>query len=119
MIDIKGVEVLEVINNSFTIKQFVLTMIMVFIFVTILGFVVGLASEMPGFGLILGVITSLVIVVLATILSLSELSSANRTQYKVFLTEEVNMEEFLQEYVIISQEGKILVVELIQKEERG
>ncbi len=65
-------------------------------------------------GALIGAMVSLVIIIpLSTIYIIDNCNKPEQPQYKVFVTKEVNMEEFLEEYIIISQEGKILTVEKI------
>lgn len=69
-----------------------------------------------GEGTIIGAIFSLVIIIPLVIIYIIEShDKPEQPQYKVFVTKEVNMEEFLEEYIIIKQEGKILTIEKIGK----
>ena len=120
MINIKGVEVLEVLSSDLPSLKFFLFMLLgiVIIFAGV-GFLFGWLSDinyMVRQGTLIGAIVSLVIVVpLLVIYIFDNHNKPEQPQYKVFITKEVNMEEFLEEYIIISQEGKILTVEKIGK----
>ena len=58
---------------------------------------------------------SLVFIIPLTLINYPKMDLKDKIQYKVILTEAINMEEFLSTYTIISQEGKILTVEEIEK----
>lgn len=120
MISIRGVEVLETIkqSNGDNITKLIITLTLVFLFVNLLSFVFGCFVEMPKEGLIIGFIMSLVFVVLLALIGLSQLEREDTIQYKVLLTDEVNMPEFLEEYEIIEQNGKILTIEKVRDNEK-
>lgn len=121
MINIRGVEVLETIkqSNGDNIAELIITLTLIFLFVNLLGFVFGCIIEMPKEGLIIGFIMSLVFIVPLTLIGLSRLERDDTIQYKVLLTDEVNMPEFLEEYKIIKQDGKILTIEKVRNNENN
>ena len=118
MIDIKGVEVLEVVSSNLpSFKCFILILLGIVIIFAGVGFLFGWLSDinyMVVQGGLIGAIVSLVIIFpLSMIYIIESCNKPEQPQYKVFITKEVNMEEFLEEYTIISQEGKILTIEKI------
>lgn len=120
MINIKGVEVLEVVSSNLpSLKWFLFILLGIVIIFAGVGALFGWlfdASYMIGEGALIGGIVSLVIVVpLVVIYIIDNHDKPEQPRYKVFVTKEVNIEEFLEEYIIISQEGKILTVEKIEK----
>jgi hypothetical protein len=123
MINIKGVEVLEVVSSNLpSLKCFLFILLGIVIIFAGMGFLFGWLSDinyMAGQGVLIGAIVSLVIVVpLVVIYIIDNHDKPEQPRYKVFVTKDVNMEEFLEEYIIISQEGKILTVEKIKNNEK-
>lgn len=121
MINIKGVEVLEVVSSNLpSLKWFLFILLGIIIIFAGVGALFGWISDTPymvGQGALIGVMVSLVIIVpLVVIYIIDNHNKPEQSRYKVFISKEVNMEEFLDEYTIISQEGKILTVEKILKE---
>lgn len=113
MIELKGVEILQTIeSNSITFKEFLIFACIFILAITLMGLVLGWINQCPVNGLVGGFIVSLVVILPVTFI---QRIKANKTYYKVTLTEEVNMPEFLEHYIIIRQEGSILVVEAINK----
>ena len=124
MINIKGVEVLEVVSSNLpSLKCFILILLGIVIIFAGVGFLFGWLSNtnyMVIQGGLIGAIVSLVIIVPLSILYMIEsYNNPEQPRYKVFVTKDVNMEEFLEEYVIISQEGKILTIEKIENNEKN
>jgi len=123
MINIKGVEVLEVVSSNLpSLKCFLFILLGIVIIFAGVGALFGWISDtsyMVGQGGLIGAIVSLVIVVpLVVIYIIDNHDKPEQPRYKVFVTKDVNMEEFLEEYIIISQEGKILTVEKIKNNEK-
>ena len=123
MINIKGVEVLEVVSSNLpSFKCFILILLGIVIIFAGVGFLFGWLSDinyMVRQGVLIGAIVSLVIVVpLVVIYIIDNHDKPEQPRYKVFVTKDVNMEEFLEEYIIISQEGKILTIEKIENNEK-
>lgn len=113
MIELKGVEILQTIeSNPITFAEFRIFIIAFIIFITLFGLVLGWIKECPLKGLVGGFIVSLVVAFPVTLI---QFIKPEKTYYKVKLSEEVNMPEFLEHYIIIRQEGSILVVETINK----
>lgn len=111
MIELKGVEILQTIeSNPITFREFLIFACIFILTVTLMGLVLGWINQCPAKGLVGGFIVSLVIILPVTFI---QRIKSNKTYYKVHLTEEVNMSEFLEHYIIIRQEGLILVVETI------
>ncbi len=119
MINIRGVEVLETIkqNSGDSIFKLIITLTLIFLFVNLLGFVFGCFVEMQKEGLIISFIMSLVFIILLALIGCSQLERGDTIQYKVILTDEVNIEEFLEEFKIIQQEGKILTIKPVNEGE--
>lgn len=119
MINIRGVEVLETIKQSSgdNIAKLIITLTLIFLFVNLLGFVFGCFVEMQKEGLIIGFIMSLVFIIPLVLIGCSQLERGDTIQYKVILTDEVNIEEFLEEFKIIQQEGKILTIKPVNEGE--
>ena len=119
MINIRGVEVLETIkqNSGDNISKLIITLTLIFLFVNLLGFVFGCFVEMQKEGLIIGFIMSLVFIIPLALIGCSQLERGDTIQYKVILTDEVNIDEFLEEFKIIQQEGKILTIKPVNEGE--
>ena len=118
MINIKGVEVLEVVSSNLpSLKCFILILLGIVIIFAGVGALFGWLSDtsyMVGQGALIGAMVSLAAIIpLSTIYIIDNCNKPEQPQYKVFITKEVNMEEFLDEYRIISQDGKILTIEKI------
>ena len=60
---------------------------------------------------------SLVFIIPLVLIGCSQLERGDTIQYKVILTDEVNIEEFLEEFKIIQQEGKILTIKPVNEGE--
>ncbi len=119
MVNIKGVEVIETIKQSSgdNIVKLIITLTLIFLFVNLIGIVFGCLIEMPKTGLITGFIMSFVFIIPIALISLPKLKSEDIIQYKVLLTDEVNMEEFLAKFEIIQQEGRTLTIEPVNESE--
>lgn len=119
MINIRGVEVLETIkqNSGDSIFKLIITLTLIFLFVNLLGFVFGCFVEMQKEGLIISFIMSLVFIIPLALIGCSQLERGDTIQYKVILTDEVNIDEFLEEFKIIQQEGKILTIKPVNEGE--
>ena len=65
--------------------------------------------EVAAYFTVLGVLTGMLLGIVPAIL-LGDRDNVYETQYKVVVSEEVSMSEFLDTYEIVDQDGKILVV---------
>ena len=116
---INGVEVLETIKQSSedNIVKLICILTLIFLFVNLVGIVFGCIVEMPKEGCIIGFVMSLIFVIPMAIIGFPYSKDIETIQYKVILTDEVNIEEFLEEFKIIQQEGKILTIKPVNEGE--
>ena len=108
-----GVEILameEVATAyAFNWKAYLLTFAVVFVIMTIVGFILNHSNGMDDFLICLmcGVIFGAIIGLLP---AWTTLPKEYEIQYKVTISDEVSMNDFLERYEIVDQEGKIYTV---------
>lgn len=108
-----GVEVLAIEEvataYAFNWKAYLLTFTVVLVIMTIVGFILNHSNGMDDFLICLmcGVIFG---AILGLLPAWTTLPKEYETQYKVTISDEVSMNDFLEKYEIVDQEGKIYTV---------
>ena len=101
-----GVTVLNVIESNIGGQRFV-GCIVVMVVIALICATIGVIKEKEWLRAIIGVIMSIVGACMAIVL----ICSPTITQYEVMLSDNVNMTEFTERYRIVSQRGKIFIIE--------
>lgn len=110
-----GVEVLHssevFVSSGFNGESFLITFIMCIVIGLILGVTIGLMvldEAWMVYGTLTGIIFGLVFGTVAS--SIRSTPEEYETHYKVLISDEVSMNEFLEKYEVIDQEGRIYTV---------
>ena len=109
-----GVEILAmeevVVTYAFNCKAYLLCILAVVSFCFIIGVIAGLPNTVA-YGIGVGVTLGLLFGALVGLIpAWTTLPKEYETQYKVTISDEVSMNDFLSRYEIIDQEGKIYTV---------
>jgi hypothetical protein len=109
-----GVEILameEVVTAyAFNLKGYLLFILAASVFCTIIGIIAGIPNDIT-FGVGVGLAFGLGVgALLGLIPAWTTLPKEYEAQYKVIISDEVSMNDFLSKYEIIDQEGKIYTV---------
>lgn len=115
-----GVEVLNVETITTTTGGFNWELCLGIVFFgALIGFLAGLSISpepfSPVVGVLIGFLGGVLIGILGGICWRTPVIEKVETQYKVIVSDEVSMNEFLEKYKILDQEGKIYTV--VEKEE--
>ena len=113
-----GVEILNVTEHTITEPAwdwsiFFGSLIGIFTICFLIGILIGLKENDIGTGVIVGVITGCISALILSILltlAFGKKEVGTETHYKVTIDDSVSMNEFLDKYEIIDQEGKIYTV---------
>ena len=110
-----GVEILaaqEVTITGWHWVAFIITFGLILCVFLALGFAT--SNKLDRFGLIVSLIAGILLGGLFSSVTASVIPIGHETQYKVTISDEVSMNEFLERYEIIEQEGKIYTVREIE-----
>ena len=110
-----GVEILaanEVAITGWHWGAFAITFVLILSVSIVLGFAT--SNKFDRFGLIVSLIVGILLGGLFSSVIASAIPIGHETQYKVTISDEVSMNEFLERYEIIEQEGKIYTVREIE-----
>lgn len=105
--EIHGVTVMEVQEGS---NKVLILFILILVICLILGIILGAVMDAVVEGMVVGASTGLVIFVCILLLNMCTHNVIDKTYYTVKISNDVNMEEFLEHYTIVRQDGDIYTV---------
>lgn len=107
-----GVEILssKIIYNTFIPEWWEIIALLVFLVSGFVGAWLCTVSERPKIGVICMVLGTCLFIGLASCASTENKNDINHIEYKVTIDDSVSMNEFLDKYEILDQEGKIYTV---------
>lgn len=107
IMEIPGVTVMEVQEGS---NKVLILFILILVICLIVGGILGAVMDMVVEGVVVGASAGLVIFVCILLLNMCTNNVMDKTYYTVKISNDVNMEEFLEHYTIVRQDGDIYTV---------